>query len=62
MERWPEVISTIKRCRTLSGHNVVEGKDFKYGLAMIHDDEYIYTPFAFDIVESYSTLSTTMTT
>jgi len=30
-----------KRCRKLSGHNVVEGKDFKNtAQVLIHDDEY----------------------
>jgi len=24
-----KIVSVTKRCRTLSGHNVVEGKDFK---------------------------------
>jgi len=32
-----------KRCRTLSGHNMVEGKGLQnYNLVMIHDDEYSF--------------------
>jgi len=37
------VMSVTKRCRKLSGHNVVEGKGLqKYSLVMIHDDEYSF--------------------
>jgi len=35
--------SVTKRCRTLSGHNVVDMKGLqKYSLVMIHDDEYSF--------------------